>query len=302
MTIQLPLESESIRCVEFAKSVGLDPGGTALAPDVVVLVEVDEPWPKPVGKHDAMVELVRATQERPEQIRLLAAVPTTDQPHRVIVFRPTPTGMQRSERLLCADPIGALNDALDDVDAPELASADGVTTMLVCTQGSHDVCCGIEGLDFARWAESSTDVEVFRVSHTGGHRFSPTAMTLPDGRMWAFLDEAAATSIVRREQGEALADRCRGWWGAPTGPAQIGERAVFADLGFALDALERTVQVTEVEGGSFVEIAVGDDVYEVTVVPGRSVPTIACEAPGGQPLKPGQEWTITDGPTLRSAT
>ena len=127
-------------------------------------------------------------------------------------------------------------------------------------------------------------------------------MTLPDGRMWAFLDEAAATSILRREQGETLADRCRGWWGAPTGPAQIGERAVFAELGFALDTRERTVEVTEVEGGFVVEVAVGNDVYEVTVVPGRSVPTIACEAPGGLPLKPGQEWAITAGPTVRSAT
>ncbi len=301
MTIQLPLESESIRCVDFAKSIGLDPVGTALAPDVVVIAEVDEPWPKPVGKHEAMAELVRIAQERPEQIRLLAAVPMTDQPHRVIAFRPTAAGMTRSERLLCADPIGALHGALDDPAPTVVETSDGLTTALVCTQGSHDICCGVDGLAFAEWAEAESGLEVFRVSHTGGHRFSPTAMTLPDGRMWAYLDAASTTSIIERRDAVDVAQQCRGWWGAPTGPAQVGERAVFAELGFDTDTLPRRVSVSdEASGASLVEVQVGSDTYEVVVTRGREVPTIACEAPGGQPVKPGQEWVVTTGPVLRS--
>jgi len=295
MSISLPLESETVRCMDFALANQIDPGGTALAPDVVVLVEVAEPWPKPVGKHEAMTALVAAAQEWPEQVRLLAAVPTGDEPHRAIAFRPTATGAARSERLLCADPVGALRAVLGDDEPTQVDVADGVTTLLVCTQGSHDVCCGEDGARFAEWVEANTDAEVFRVSHTGGHRFSPTAMTLPDGRMWAYLNAESARQIMHdRTDAASVAAQCRGWWGAPTGPAQVAERAVFAEHGFDVDELERSVVVGE-EGR--VVVTAGGRAFEVVVALGREVPTIACSAPGGQPVKPGREWHVVSGPT-----
>ncbi len=289
-----------VRCQEFAQSIELDPGGTALAPDVVVLVEVDEPWPKPVAKHESMIALVQAAQARPEQIRLLAAVPQGDDPRRVIAFRPTKGGALRSERVLCADPVGALHEVLDDETPEQLRCRDGVTTMLICTQGSHDICCGIEGLAFAEWAEEELDLEVFRVSHTGGHRFAPTAMTLPDGRMWAYLNPETTTEVLQtRTDAAAVAGRCRGWWGTPTGPAQVAERAVFATLGFVVDEQDRSVEVAEHDGRYDVTVHVGDTTHKVVVELGREVPTIACGALGGQPVKPGREWRVRSGPTAQ---
>ena len=277
---------------------GVDPGGTALAPDVVVLAEVDEPWPKPAGKHEAMVELVRACQERPENIRLLAAVPKSDDPRRLIAFRPAAGGATRSERPMCVDPIGALHEVLDDPTPTTAEIAHGVTSLLVCTQGSHDVCCGTDGAAFADWAEGNLEVEVFRVSHTGGHKFAPTAMTLPDGRMWAYLDGPTATEIVAtRSDAATIASRCRGWWGASSGPAQVAERAVFAEVGYALDAEPRTVVVEELAQGSRVVVGGSSRSYEVVVELGREVPTIMCSAPGGLPVKPGREWVVVTGPT-----
>lgn len=41
-------------------------------------------------------------------------------------------------------------------------------------------------------------MRVRRTSHLGGHRFAPTALTLPDGRMWAFLDPGILAGIVDR--------------------------------------------------------------------------------------------------------
>jgi len=284
--------------MDFAMANVVDPGGTALAPDVVVLVEVDEPWPKPVGKHESLVELVRQVQERPENVRLLAAVPRDDEPRRVIAFRPVPGGATRSEQPLGTDPLGALREVLDDPEPSDVKVAEGVTSLLICTQGSHDVCCGTDGAVFADWADENLDVEVFRVSHTGGHRFAPTAMTLPDGRMWAYLDATSADAVVKqRSDAGAVASRCRGWWGAPTGPAQVAERAVFAMLGFDLDGLERSVEVDDIDGQALVRVTVGDDTYEVSVAIGREVPTIACQALGGQPAKPGREWIVAAGPT-----
>jgi hypothetical protein len=300
MSISLPLASESVRCVDFALANQIDPGGTALAPDVVVLVEVPEPWPKPVAKHEHMADLVGAAQMHPEQVRLLAAVPLDPEDLQVIAFRPTPTGMERVEQALGDDPVGALQSVLTGEGSLPSDSANGVDVLLVCTQGSHDICCGVDGAEFAHWAEEHLDVEVFRVSHTGGHRFAPTAMTLPDGRMWAYLGPESAYQIISdREDASGVAALCRGWWGAPTGPAQVAERAVFAELGFAADNMARIVTVSEADGGHNVVVTADEQTFDMHIAVGREVPTIACGAPGGQPVKPGREWTVVSGPTRR---
>jgi hypothetical protein len=292
VSIAIPLESESVRCADFAAANQIDPGGTGLAPDVIVLVEVPEPWPKPAGKHPDMVDLVTASLHHHEQVRLLAAVPADAQAPRVIAFRPAAVGMHRSERLLGEDPVADLHAVLAGESATEVRHGDP-QTLLVCTQGSHDVCCGEAGNSFADAVEQDhPNLEVVRVSHTGGHRFAPTAMSLPDGRMWAFLDAETVSGVLDRSlPSQQAASMCRGWWGAPTGPAQVAERAVFAEMGWELNDRARTVVVQEAEGAHRVTVTVeGGSVFEVDVAVGREVPTIACEAPGGQPVKPGREW------------
>jgi len=145
--------------------------------------------------------------------------------------------------------------------------------------------------------EQRPDVELFRVSHTGGHRFAPTAMTLPDGRMWAYLTPESADGILDRSMEPAeLAQQCRGWWGAPTGPAQVAERAVFALSDFSIDSADRAVGVVNAGSPCRVIVEVGDTAFEVIVGSGREVPTISCAAPGGEPVKPGREWVVLEGP------
>ena len=300
MSISLPLASESVLCSHFARLNGVDPGGTALAPDVIVLIEVAAPWPKPAAKHDALATLVAVAQTHHEQVRLLAAIPHDERNPRVIALRPATGGMTRSERPLGDDATRALLAVLADDSPVEVAiESDKARTLLVCTQGSHDVCCGEDGAEFAAAIEMTRpDVEVFRVSHTGGHRFAPTAMSLPDGRMWAYLTTELADDIIdRRGSTEQLAHLCRGWWGAPTGPAQVAERAVFAEVGFAVDLERRVISVGN--DGAHVQVQAGDDLYDVHVGVGREVPTIACGALGGEPVKPGREWVILRGPTKR---
>ena len=88
---------ESVFCSDYSQQHALDPGGTALAPDVIVLVELAEPWPKPVGKHADLAPLVGVAAEHGEQVRLLAAVPQQRVSPRLISLRPVDGGMLRSE-------------------------------------------------------------------------------------------------------------------------------------------------------------------------------------------------------------
>lgn len=299
MSISLPLESESVRCSHFARENNVDPGGTSLAPEVIVLVEVAEPWPKPVANHSSLKALFTMAQARPEQIRVLAAVPHDVAAPRVIVFRRSPGAMMRAEIPLGDDAAAAMLAALSHEAPIRVESGDDAPrTMLVCTQGSHDQCCGTDGAFLADWVEEQRpDVELFRVSHTGGHRFAPTAMTLPDGRMWAYLTPETTNGILDRTMEPALlAPQCRGWWGAAAGPAQIAERAVFALSDFSIDSADRAVGVVNAGPPSRVIVEVGDTAFEVIVGVGREVPTIACGSPGGQPVKPGNEWLVLEGP------
>ena len=92
-----------------------------------------------------------------------------------------------------------------------------VIDLLICTHGKRDVCCGQSGT--ALYAELCSRLDqgaapdaaqgavqdgviskyrLWRTSHTGGHRFAPTALTFPDGYAWAYLDAPASEHILQR--------------------------------------------------------------------------------------------------------
>lgn len=308
----LPGDHETLRCAEHARSIAIDPAGTAIRADRIVLVETPPPWPKPVFAHEQLGPVDGLYKNAAILTRMMACVPER---------RPTVSGPMRLwvfDRGTGSDSVSTRERAFEFRDSAELLdlsrelcaeSGDdaGTTnglkvdrtlddpTVLVCAQGSHDVCCGSDGQRLiGELTASAADVRVFSVSHTGGHRFAPTAMTLPDGRMWAFLGADVLRSILNRTANIAdVAQYCRGWWGAERGEAQVAERAVLSELGWSLDAMIRTV--TPTPDGARVEVAGGDgpQTYEVEVSEARRVPTLSCRAPGGQPVKETVEYAAT---------
>ncbi len=62
-----------------------------------------------------------------------------------------------------------------------------VPTLLVCTNGRRDVCCAVRGRPVAHAASTLRPGQVWETSHTGGHRFAPTAVLLPSGLTLARL-------------------------------------------------------------------------------------------------------------------
>ncbi|MEO7448745.1 MAG: sucrase ferredoxin [Humibacillus sp.] len=77
---------------------------------------------------------------------------------------------------------------------PGAREADPV--LLVCTNGRRDVCCAVRGRPLAAAAAHAAPGRVWEVSHTGGHRFAPTAVLLPWGQTYARVDEQAATRAL----------------------------------------------------------------------------------------------------------
>ena len=312
----LPEPDQAPRCTEHRRTLAIDPGGTAIRADRVVLVATPQPWPKPVFDHHHLKTIAPILKQSVMPTRTLAYVPETDWSAAqgrlgsltspVITFdRAIDNTDDRSERVVerrfaVGDQVElerlATALAADDrtvIDAMAGSVTELVTpVVLVCTQGSHDVCCGSEGARFAAEAEALSGVTTYRVSHTGGHRFAPTAMTLPDGRMWSDLDIGLLRQILARTGETAdVVDHCRGWWGAETGPAQLAERAVFEHLGWEFEDAVRTVAVGQpVDDTMVCTVSDGRRSWTVSITTGRSVPTIACRQPGGLPAKTAVEY------------
>ncbi len=68
--------------------------------------------------------------------------------------------------------------------------------LLVCTNGRRDVCCAVRGRPVAAGAEAERPARVWETSHTGGHRYAPTAVLLPSGLTLARLDAGQAVRAL----------------------------------------------------------------------------------------------------------
>ncbi len=289
----LPPAGAAPRCALFTQEMGFDPAGTAIRADLVFVVDVERPWPKPVRDHPVLVGMMDIVGAMPVPARLFASVPRSGTP-AVTAFSRVKAGMHVTTAPRAAD-LGAQLRAI--ADQPAATWQPAPPTVLVCVHGSHDICCGSEGERLAGavgalWPE----IGVHRISHTGGHRFAPTGLTLPDGRMWAHLDPDLLRGILDRSLPAAtVAQRCRGWIGADAGFAQAGERAVFAAIGWDLDDLDRSVSVqSEGDGHARVVVDAGERSWEIEVIVARDIPTISCRAPGGRPAKPAPEFVVRD--------
>lgn len=110
--------------------------------------------------------------------------------------------------------------------------------LLVCTNGTRDVCCAIKGRPVATGACQEFPDRVWEVTHTSGHRFAPTAAVLPAGTLHGRMNVAAAAELLHAaDRGETVlpGSRGRSTWDPS---AQVAELAVREEVGeLSLDAL-----------------------------------------------------------------
>ena len=92
---------------------------------------------------------------------------------------------------------GALSRGAEALVRASLPGAElAEPTLLVCTNGRRDVCCAVRGRPVAAHAARVAPGRVWEVSHTGGHRFAPTAVLLPWGQTYARIDDQSAEWIL----------------------------------------------------------------------------------------------------------
>lgn len=283
--------------------------GSAAPFDTLLLVECPLPWPHDVSE---IPELASASA-RPGA-RVMAVVPRVeDAPPggQVRVVHHRRVGANRlvgTDHCVRRDEVAPLlARILDDprADSAALPSAIGAAPVevLVCAHGRRDACCGRWGtLLHVELAARGDDVRLWRCSHTGGHRFAPTAITLPDGRAWAYVDADLVQAITTRTGDVAdVAPHDRG--NSALDPwAQAVEHALFEEHGWAWlehDVTERTTDVAPDRDSASVALAwEGPDgstgrvhaIVEVT----RRLPVPVCGEPPEQATKSSPEYTLRE--------
>ena len=129
--------------------------------------------------------------------------------------------------------------AKDSEKRPVLGQEIDQQDILICTHGMRDKCCARFGRPLFKGAKQMVDegvlpnARVWKASHIGGHRFAPTAITLPDGRYYGRLSLLALQSIVTRQGSiEQLRAVYRGWGRLPKS-LQLLERDLLLSHGWS---------------------------------------------------------------------
>jgi len=272
-------EPERIRCAPYRLDLGSAAIGTAGHYDAFVVVESPLPWARDASECWPFRELgwTGAYCEGADGRRWRPVVVTARGPVGASASEATPTsvtvwertgpggGPYRSRRWSTShhDEVPELIRSLVD-GARSSGASEAPPALHLCTHGRRDVCCGARGTtlfdDLAFLDQpagppgSGRPVEMWRCSHTGGHRFAPTGITFPDGLAWAHLTPPLACELTARAAAVAeqrpvpapstdLLAACRGVSSLPSGPAQVADRAAWAEFGWGWVDSERRVEV-----------------------------------------------------------
>ncbi len=202
-------------CSDRSRCVQEDPIGTATPIETYVLLEASLPWASAAWETPSISTKLRETiahikAQHPNTRFLLINQDKTrfrQQRSLILYKRQSQSLMNRFDRyeFVIERPEEAI-EILQGFFAGRFST--GFITrptqdVLICTHGSHDQCCARHGNPFyvqsKRMVQSlNVDVQVWRCSHFGGHRFAPTAITLPDGRVYARLNSFSLKSILMR--------------------------------------------------------------------------------------------------------
>jgi hypothetical protein len=296
-----------LRCSPWTQAQGVDPIGSAGSFDQLLLVEWPLPWPADVSEIPALAEV--AADPRARLMTVVPRLADGEADGRVRVVHHRRTGTHRLVGVDHRVPVAAVPSLLAALlDAPDRdqhdwpsAVGDAPTEVLVCAHGRRDPCCGRWGtLLHVELAARAGDTRVWRCSHTGGHRFAPTAITLPDGRAWAYADADLIEGVLTRTADVAgLVAHDRGCLALDQW-AQVVERELFARHGWGWLDGDITAARTEVaaDGRSArveLEWRTGDGLpgqADADVVVTRILPVLVCGEPPEAATKSSPELAL----------
>lgn len=316
-------------CAELARLERIDPVGSAGHYRHIVVVEIPLPWPRDISEHPQVAPHADALKAAGVRVQAVVPAPESTPTGRRLAHYWSPPGpfrnyalkehkpsdqdlgeklaelveqASRAGRTDLANPAGPMSHR--GHSAPPAARDNGtMRDVLICGHGKRDQCCGTMGTRLAMELDrlDLADVRVWRTSHTGGHRFAPTALVLPEGTAWAFLDGETLEGIVSRTLDvEVAAGLYRGCTGLDHPALQVCDREALRTVGWSWLDHNRTGQIMEQSDGRFVvrlehtppapTREEKPQVFEAVVEVDRTLPVPECRRPLDESRKTAPEY------------
>ena len=287
----------TLRCAEVARAAGLAPLGTAGHYGGFLLVDWPLPWPAGVGDIPELAAVNAAAEAA--RVRVQAVAPRGGMARVVLYRRPDGTGFAGYARIARMAPAAGVVDAALALLAGDGGDEDGIGDILVCGHGRRDPCCGRDGTLLAMELLADPAVReagyaVGRTSHTGGHRFAPTAIVLPQGTMWAYLDRELTARVLHRSGPVAdVLPHYRGSTGIGSPGLQALERQAFAEVGWGwLDWRREGREVADGVVALTAESPAGERAAWEAVVASEARPVPDCGKPLAEARKESPEPVV----------
>lgn len=199
--------------------------GSAINVDVWLMLEYRLAWHAKATDHNSLPASTQhwlsATVERYTALGKKARVQFIRRPerdHDLTLFVADRGRLTRLDATNYAefDALDLTLDALETVDEPQY---------FVCTNAKRDLCCSRLGRPAYARLHALVGGRAWQTTHTGGHRFAPNVLTLPDARLYGrvFADDVERL-VASIEAGEIAWDYLRGTTAYPA-VAQVAERA-----------------------------------------------------------------------------
>jgi hypothetical protein len=244
--------SQTPRCAAFARELEADPCGSSGSYDGFLLIAAPPPWPRDTGELTDDAGELAAAREQGWRVQAVG-------------------GHEPATGVVARFWKGADGSYVSDQDARHV---------LICTHGRRDRCCGSGGTRLYEqvapgWRRPE---QLWRTSHLGGHRFAPTALILPEGTMWAFLDPPTLAAIVDRSADVGQVGRYyRGCTLLTDRRMQLADRCALERVGWSwLDSSRRGAVLAFNDQGALIEVANAERRFVVQVELHRHVPVPKC--------------------------
>jgi hypothetical protein len=289
-------------CATWSRENAESAVGTAASAARFVLVELPLPWPAEIAEHTLLQGCVGDPAAR---VQAIAGPQPCGYRHTIICYwKPDGEWFSGYERTELEVSRPDLPEVVGRLARGEGLVADAASRptidLLLCTHGTRDRCCAkLGGNLYAQLGERlSGRARLWRTSHTGGHRFAPTAITFPDGMTWAGLDVELAEGILDRTLPvERAALHLRGCAGVGDGLQQAADAAAFARNGWSWLNGERRAEVRYDDGHRAAVVVVSrsggvEETLTANIERGRTIPVVPCGAPVESATKTTTELLI----------
>lgn len=237
-------------CSDHSKQVGEDVIGSATNYQTYVLIECPPPWHSEAlnsrwvpNSLKVLVEEVKRTKQ-PIRFLLIANNESHKIDHTTLLIYHQQEGLGNGYRKQ-EFKLPNIEQAAPTIrkwlsgSTPKYEVKTSVTRdILVCTHGSHDMCCARYGNPFYYHADATIsdlgldEVRIWKSSHFGGHRFAPTAIDLPEGRYYGALDQESFKSILTRSGDINCLNKVYRGWGILLPAMQVLERELILRHGW----------------------------------------------------------------------